>query len=227
MASGIVLIAVIAACIVFRNVWKDYPWVMYAVALLLDVAFWLSNVVEFPHAIWSVLFVLVQRCTLGVWLLMVVMGIGALPRTSKLSLWLRPIRAELSITGCIASLGHVVWYIASYIPRLSIEGVKPQVLVGFLIALVITVLLVVLGVTSFSFVKQRMNAARWKQIQLAAYPFIGLVFVHICVLLAPAALSGGQAAFQSLVLYGVVFGIYLIARVIVGVDSMRKKASEV
>ena len=80
-------------------------------------------------------------------------------------------------------------------------------------ALVLLVLLVVLGVTSFAFVKRQMSTASWKKVQKLAYPFFGLVYVHLLLMLLPSALHGGLAAQASVVVYSVVFVGYALCRV--------------
>ena len=47
---------------------------------------------------------------------------------------------------------------------------------------------------SFRFVKHRMSGAAWKNVQKLAYPFFLLTFVHLVIVLAPAAAHGGAAA---------------------------------
>ncbi|MFQ8866773.1 MAG: hypothetical protein ACLR67_00475 [Eggerthella lenta] len=54
------------------------------------------------------------------------------------------------------------------------------------------VLLLVLGVTSFGFVKKHMRTESWKRLQRWAYVFFGLVYVHLMLMLAPAASRGGR-----------------------------------
>ncbi len=75
------------------------------------------------------------------------------------------------------------------------------------------VLLVVLGVTSFAFVKRQMSTASWKKVQKLAYPFFGLVYVHLLLMLLPSALHGGLAAQASVAVYSVVFVGYALCRV--------------
>ena len=86
-------------------------------------------------------------------------------------------------------------------------------MVAFAIALGLLVLLLVLGVTSFQGVKRRMSADRWKAVQKWAYPFFGLVYVHLSLMLAPSALGGGASAQESLAVYTAVFGVYAVARI--------------
>lgn len=71
----------------------------------------------------------------------------------------------------------------------------------------------VLGVTSFGFVKKHMRTESWKRLQRWAYVFFGLVYVHLMLMLAPAASRGGEAALVTVAVYTVVFGAYAVLRV--------------
>lgn len=42
-----------------------------------------------------------------------------------------------------------------------------------------------------------MSTASWKKVQKLAYPFFGLVYVHLLLMLLPSALHGGLAAQAS------------------------------
>ena len=67
--------------------------------------------------------------------------------------------------------------------------------------------------TSFAFVKRQMSTASWKKVQKLAYPFFGLVYVHLLLMLLPSALHGGLAAQASVAVYSVVFVGYALCRV--------------
>ena len=73
-------------------------------------------------------------------------------------------------------------------------------------------LLLVLGVTSFNFVKKRMRKESWKRVQMLAYPFFLLVYAHLLLMLLPAALKGGLAAQASVAVYSAVFVGYVSLR---------------
>ncbi len=73
-------------------------------------------------------------------------------------------------------------------------------------------LLLVLGVTSFNFVKKRMHARTWKRVQLLAYPFSLLTYVHLMFMLAPSALAGGASSMVGIAVYSAVFVAYLALR---------------
>lgn len=125
------------------------------------------------------------------------------PGRPRLSL-LKPVRSELSIVAWFLSLGHMAVYLESYLPRLLGGGeIGGNVMGAFVLAVVLLVLLVVLGVTSFAFVKRQMSTASWKKVQKLAYPFFGLVYVHLLLMLLPSALHGGLAAQASVAVYSV------------------------
>ena len=94
-----------------------------------------------------------------------------------------------------------------------------------MLALVLFALLLVLGVTSFNAVKRRMRADTWKRVQLLAYPFFGLVYVHLLLMLLPSALQGGAAAQASVAAYTAVFGTYAVLRVTRALLDRRMVAS--
>ena len=141
------------------------------------------------------------------------MFIGCRNRGGRAYHWLKPVRSELSIVAWFLSLGHMAVYLESYVPRLLGGGeIGGNVIGAFVLAVVLLVLLVVLGVTSFAFVKRQMSTASWKKVQKLAYPFFGLVYVHLLLMLLPSALHGGLAAQASVAVYSVVFVGYALCR---------------
>ena len=193
---------------------KALPVAFYAAAIAIDVVYVYGVFFGLPRAIWSPLFVLIQKCELSLALFVVVMFIGCLNRGGRAYHWLKPVRSELSIVAWFLSLGHMAVYLESYLPRLLGGGeIGGNVMGAFVLAVVLLVLLVVLGVTSFAFVKRQMSTASWKKVQKLAYPFFGLVYVHLLLMLLPSALHGGLAAQASVAVYSVVFVGYALCRV--------------
>lgn len=221
--SFIVLLAATAVLAwILRKPLKAHPVPFYAAAGLLDIFYIVGASYGMPRWLTGVLVDLVQKCELALALFAVVMFIGCFGASTKVSRSLRPIRAELSILAWILTLGHMAVYLASYGPRIfGRASLDANVLAAFGLALVLFLLLAVLGVTSFSAVKRRMAADRWKRLQRLAYVFFGLVFCHLVLMLAPAALRGGAAALESLTAHAAVFGAYLIARVARAVRDRR------
>ncbi|MEA5020209.1 MAG: hypothetical protein VB027_07560 [Gordonibacter sp.] len=214
MTFAIVLAATVAACFALRNPLRAYPLAFYVLAFAADALFLAGVLGGLPRAAWSVMLVLMQKCMVPTALFAVVMYIGVLPRDSRPSLWLKPVRAELSIVAWILSLGHVAVYAATYLPRIALGGpVNANVGASFVVAVVLLALLAVLSVTSFNVVKKHMGTASWKKVQLLAYPFFGLVYVHVLLMLLPSALHGGIASGISVAVYSVMFVAYFILRI--------------
>ena len=184
MDFAIILAVTIVGCFALRNPLKALPVAFYAAAIAIDVVYVYGVFFGLPRAIWSPLFVLIQKCELSLALFVVVMFIGCLNRGGR-----------ASIVAWFLSLGHMAVYLESYLPRLLGGGeIGGNVMGAFVLAVVLLVLLVVLGVTSFAFVKRQMSTASWKKVQKLAYPFFGLVYVHLLLMLLPSALHGGLAA---------------------------------
>ena len=212
MTFALVLLFVALGCFLFRRLIAAHPGVLYGFALAVDAAYLAADYLNAPFWLWSPLFVLVQKCLLSLALFTVVMYIGCFPRTSRVSFWLRPVRAELSIAACLLAAGHMAAYLGTYVSRLAVGSAQGNVAVAFAVALGLLLLIVVLGVTSFHAVKRRMPSELWRRVQKWAYPFFGLIYVHLALMLAPSALGGGASAQEALAVYTVVFGVYAVAR---------------
>lgn len=214
MSFALVLVVSVIACFALRNPLKAHPAAFYAAAIAVDLLYVFAATVGLPRAVWMPLFVLVQKCELALALFTVVMFVGCFKKGSRVYAWLKPVRGELSIVAWLLSLGHMAVYLEGYLPRIA-GGVLPSgnVVGAFVLALVLLGLLGVLGVTSFSFVKHRMPVATWKNVQKLAYPFFGLVYVHLMLMLLPSALHGGLAAQVSVAVYSVVFIGYALCRI--------------
>lgn len=212
----IVLACSIVASLLLKKYIKKCPWFFYVLAVLLDALFIINDINVFPAIIHNLIFILMQKSTLSLALFVIVMYIGVLDKSSRISRYLMPIRAELSIFAWLVSLGHMVTYLMVYAPRiLNGAGITDlNIIVSLAISLILFVLLLVLGVTSFNFVKQRMSLQTWKRAQVWAYVFFGLVYIHLVLLLLPSALNGGDTAIVSIIVYSVVFIGYFIARVV-------------
>ena len=217
MTFLIVLICVVVAVLLLKPAIKKAPAIWYAAAIVLALLYIgaLQGLLPLSAPVRNVLFLLLQKGTLAVALFTVVMFVGVFPRDSKLRKYLSPIRAELSIIACMLIVGHILAYCLTYVPRVLGAGViSPFVSVGLGVAFAVTVLLIVLGATSFNSVKARMNSQTWFRVQKWSYVFFGLTYVHVLAMLLPSALSGGMTAAQSVVAYTVVFGAYAVLRIV-------------
>ena len=198
--------------VALADVIHKVPALFYALAIATVAVLYAGVYGLIDGGWWKPLIFLVRRCMIALSLFSVVMFIGVLPRDSKFGLRMRSVRGELSIIAFILCLGHMCMYLASYAERAMQGALKYNVMTSFVLAIVLFVLLVVLGITSFKVVKKQMHARTWKQVQFLAYPFFALVYVHLIVMLAPSALSRGGQAAVSVVVYTVVFGAYLALR---------------
>ena len=214
MTFAITLLLTIALCFALRNPIMRWSVVFYAVVSAGIAAFTVAFLTgHLPRAMWMALYQPIQKAIVPLALFVVVMYIGLFPQHSKVGRWLRPIRAELSIIACLLMVGHVAIYIGSYFPRLfNGSTLDLNILASFIVALVLFFLLLLLGFTSFQFVKKRMDHKAWKSVQKLAYVFFILIYVHLMLILMPAAMRGGLQAIESVIGYSIVFGIYIIGR---------------
>lgn len=213
MTFLVVLIGAIVCSFACKGLLKAHAGWFYAGAVFLDVLFVVGSFVTLPGLVSDALFVLLHKCTLATALFVVVMYLGVFARDGRIAVALRPVRAELSILAWLLSLGHMATYLSSYLVRLTAGFSQVNVAISLAIALVLFCLLLVLGVTSFNVVKKRMRADVWKRVQVWAYPFFGLVYVHLMLMLLPSALRGGAPAQVSVVVYSAVFLGYAVLRV--------------
>ena len=214
MTFALTLAVTILLCFVLRTPLMKWPVAFYAITAAAMAAYVFGSLSgTMPREVWLALFQPIQKALVPLALFIVVMYIGLFPRHSKVSQWLRPVRAELSIVACILMAGHVVIYIGSYLPRLfNGSTLDLNILASFIVAMVLFVLLLVLGITSFQFVKKHMDHKAWKSVQKLAYAFFVLSYVHLLLILLPAAMRGGVQAIESVVAYTIIFGIYIIGR---------------
>lgn len=207
------LVCTVAGVFILRNPIKRWPWLFYAIAIVLDVLLLATPALQYSGGMGAVMATIMRRGGLGVSLFIVVMYIGVLPRSGKASHWLRPIRAELSITACLLVAGHMVSYLGVYLSQVFTGSVaRTNVAVSLAIALVLLVLVILLGVTSLRAVKRHMKARTWKKLQSLAYVFYAGVYIHLMLMLGPAAVSGGVQASILATIYTVVFVLYAVLR---------------
>lgn len=75
---AIILAVTVVGCFALRNPLKALPVAFYAAAIAIDVVYVYGVFFGLPRAIWSPLFVLIQKCELSLALFVVVMFIGCL-----------------------------------------------------------------------------------------------------------------------------------------------------
>lgn len=218
-----IFIGVLAFSWLLRRPIHAHPGVFYALAVVCNVVLFANAFLPLPHWTISLISPLMQKGGLGVAFFLLVMWIGVFPRASRLSRDFRPIRAELSIMACILIAGHMCLYLASYAPRVAAgAALKDSVVAAFAVACVLLALVLVLGATSFRVVKRRMKARTWKRVQSLAYAFYALVLVHLLLMLGPSAAAGSERSVVMVSIYAVLFGGYIVARIVRAVVDRRQ-----
>lgn len=212
------LIALLASVIfvaAFRKPLAKWPVVFYVIAIVIDIIFVGQMFFNTMPVATHTLFPYIYRCLFAFWLLAIVMFTGAFASNSKLRRLLAPIRGELSIFASILVAGHVVNYLRNYLMQIfgGFGAMSGNMIAGFIVSAVLVVLLAILTVTSFTFVRKRMTPASWKKLQKWSYVFFGLVYAHIMLLLLPSALGRGSTSLLSATIYTIVFVIYIILRI--------------
>ncbi len=208
----LVLAVACAASVALRHPLHKWPVAFYGLAVVADVTYIVGIEGLLPRAVMGPLTLLMGKCMLSLALFVVVMYVGVFVKGSRAHQWLKPVRSGLSIIACILACGHMAVYLASYAPRLG-SAMGSNVVGALVVAVALLVLLLVLGTTSLGFVKRHMRTESWKRLQRWAYVFFGLVYVHLMLMLAPAASRGGEAAVASVAAYTMVFGAYAVLRV--------------
>lgn len=204
-----VVICTAVACAALKPLVCKAPWALYLAAVLADALYFWGASWGLPTPITVGLVVLMGKCMLPTALFVVVMYIGTLPKGSHPRAWMQPLRAPLSLAACILALGHMVRYFGIFAPRITAGvPVAANIMASFVMAFMMFALLAMLGITSLGVVRHRMSTHTWKRMQRWAYLFYALVYVHVLIMLAPAAAAGGQAALEGIAVYTVIFGCY-------------------
>lgn len=224
MSFVIAILIVTLACVVLRNLIRTVPWVFYVLAVAVVVLYFIVPTNVLPRAINSALLFSIGRCHVPIAMFAVVMYIGLFPEASAVRKWMQPVRGPLSIIACILAIGHIINYMVLFLPRMfGSSALSASVFASLIISLVLFALLLVLGVTSFDFVKKNMTANTWKKIQKWAYLFYALAYAHLVLILLPAAMSGGMNAIENCISYTAVFGVYAVVRVAM---AIRERSAE-
>ena len=212
----IALVVAIAIAFAAEPAIKRFPVVWYVIIVILDVVYLTHVLAQVSPALDRALYAYFNRGLLAFGFLAVVMFIGVFGNSSKIRRYLTPIRGELSIMGALLCLPHIVNYLLIYIRRMlaGFESIVNNIVVSFFIALVVTVILAILTVTSFNRIRKAMTPAKWKKLQKWAYPFFILLYVHIVVALSGSITSVGSKAFWSLVFYTVITVAYVVLRLL-------------
>ena len=197
---------------------RKYRVIVYVVMALVEAYFILPNALGYE--LFTSQRAITSMFTMGILaeaLFAVVAFTGCLPDKWKVTHRLKSIRAELSVMGCIISIGEVLYFSPQFV-----SFINGELSLGREIATIATIILVVLMIplmlTSFYCVRANMNPKSWKKLQSTAYLFYFGLWLHIFGLYA--SLNGGLADLftgkhgEALICYTVLWGVYFIVRFI-------------
>jgi DMSO/TMAO reductase YedYZ heme-binding membrane subunit/uncharacterized protein with FMN-binding domain len=206
---------------------KKYANIFYVSSVLISLAViiitWLN--VSLPYFLSSRILPVFARGGLAGALFVIVMVTGALPNGSKAIKLLMPIRGQLSIIACILTLGHNIAYGKTYFVLMftNASNMPLYQVLAACCSIVMLIIMLPLFVTSFTSVRRKMNAKKWKQLQRFAYLFYGLLYCHVMLLNYSRAVRGIRISQISVVVYTFVFGGYALCRVLKAKAIRHKK----
>ena len=200
MEFAICLILTAAGVTAFRDAIRRHSLYFYLAALALAVLGAVTPVSP------------LTKGSLATALFAVVMYTGALPEHLK-KYW-QPIRGQLSIAAGILTLGHN--FAAGrihFVQLFTAPGEMPlNYLLAAVVSLVMIALMLPLWITSFPAIRRKMKPKAWKKLQKLAYPFYGLIYLHVLLLNVPAASEGETGALINVGVFSLVFLGYGILR---------------
>ncbi len=193
---------------------RRHAWAFYAASLAIVAVYATALFMGFDLRAVRPLALCMQKGYLSTALLAIVMFTGCLDEGSGLRKRLQPIRGELSVLSLIFILGHLAMYAPIYLPRLGMYvRAHGNLVFSLVIALLLTALFALLGVTSLRCVRRRMDARRWKALQRLSYLMVALLALHVTLALGMSAFTGAGRAKAALAAYLVVVAAYVVLRV--------------
>lgn len=160
-----------------------------------------------------------------------VMFAGAFPQGSFGAKAFMPVRAQLSIIGSIFALSHGLSLGKSYFLRI-VGGIMGKenagsfdliTILSLLISAALMLIMLPLFITSFKFIRKKMNPKAWKNLQRFAYFFYALMYLHILAFEIPKAIRGVEGCTVNVFAYSLVFLSYLFCRILRSVYKDRKE----
>lgn len=170
------------------------------------------------------LFNSVKRGALGYAFFIIVMFLGVLDKKNKIIRRLAYIRKDLAIIGSIVSFCHLFIYGISYL--LTIFFKNTEVDLGYTIlffsSLSLLLVLIVLFISSFDKIKNKIKAKNWKALHKWSYYFYFMLFSNVIFVFLRRIIFNNDKliadplkameTYQSLVLYSALLIIYSYLR---------------
>ena len=219
-----------AFTLVFANVLRKHPvpfYVLFIVACVLSFA----SVLIFVPTLYYV-DQLLASCYTGVAFYLLVMFAGALPKTWAVTKRLLSVRSELSILGGFIVAFHVVKVLpmvplafTSYYQTIWGDALPWMFVATVVVGVPLLVCFLVPWVTSFKFIRNRMEHKKWKRVQRLAYPFMALLVAQGMLLAVghAAYVGAGDARFVNYVVVALTYAVIGAAYLVLKLACRRKK----
>lgn len=219
MTFLISLFIVIFLISIGRNFIKKHSNLSYIIASLISIALIVTTysgvILNAPSWLKDYVLPVFTKSSLATSIFVVVMYTGAFKNGSKAIKFLMPIRAQLSIIGCILALAHNIVYGKTHFVKLftNPSSMSTNMIIAAIISIVLIVIMLPLMVTSFSKVRKKMKPKSWKKLQQLAYVFYGLIYVHVMIIMIPLAKKGITEYRVNVLTYSIVFLTYGAMRI--------------
>lgn len=195
-------------CIYFSQHIKKRHLFYYVLALLVPLTQYVILFLGIESPYIKTLMGAINATELGTVLFIIVMYTGALDTQHATTRSLYRIRKELSIIACYLISFHCIGYLYIGLSHsFNPNGFALIVNISGIIAFIIGIPLLI---TSYTKVRKKLKGGRWKKIQRYAYVFYFLTYIHIVY----ANIRSNRMAIDKISLYTVIFGAYLILRLI-------------
>lgn len=192
---------------------KKHATLFYIATIIISVLSVLAPKKGLPFVIDYLVKNILARGTLAGALFILVMVASVCPAAKLRGLLLRT-RGEMAIIAALLTLIHNISYGKHYFVALftKISDLDAPRIFAAVLSLVMIVLLIPLTVTSFMFIRKKMNPKKWKSLQRLSYLFYGLLFIHISMIFSISIAKGHLSTLFDLTVYAIIYIAYLICR---------------
>lgn len=192
---------------------KKHATLFYIATIIISVLSVLAPKKGLPFVIDYLVKNILARGTLAGALFILVMVASVCPAAKLRGLLLRT-RGEMAIIAALLTLIHNISYGKNYFVALftKISDLDAPRIFAAVLSLVMIVLLIPLTVTSFMFIRKKMNPKKWKSLQRLSYLFYGLLFIHISMIFSISIAKGHLSTLFDLSVYAIIYIAYLICR---------------
>lgn len=202
-----------------RDFIKKHSNLCYIIASLISITLIVTTfsgiISNAPSWLKDYILPIFTKSSLATSVFVVVMYTGAFKNGSKPIKFLMPIRAQLSIIGCILALSHNIIYGKTHFVKLftNPSSMAINMVIAAIISIILILIMLPLMVTSFPKVRKKMKPKSWKKLQQLAYVFYGLIYVHVMIAIFPLAKKGMTQCIINILVYSIVFLTYGAMRV--------------